>query len=105
MTTDKKGIKQLIAKCLNALCGTMVAGLLHYNKFRKTVDRNGFKMNPYDPCTANRVVGGKQQTLLWHVDDCKLSHVDSKENDKFIDTLREEYESIFEDGSGKMTVS
>jgi hypothetical protein len=28
-----------------------------------------------------------------------------KVNDKFIDELREEYESIFEDGSGKMKVS
>jgi hypothetical protein len=39
------------------------------------------------------------------VDDCKLSHVDSKVQDEFIQVLRDEYESIFEDGSGKMTVS
>ena len=62
-------------------------------------------MKPYDPCTANRLVDGKQQTILWHVDDCKLSHVYANVNDKFIDTLRKEYESIFQDGSGKMTVS
>ena len=54
---------------------------------------------------ANRVVSKKQQTVCWHVDDCKLSHVDTKINDGFIETLRDEYESIFEDGSGKMKVS
>ena len=38
------------------------------------------------------------------MDDCKLSHVDSKENDKLIETLRKEYKNIFKDGSGKMKV-
>ena len=33
------------------------------------------------------------------------SNQDSKVNDSFIDVLRQEYESIFEDGSGKMKVS
>jgi hypothetical protein len=51
------------------------------------------------------MVNGKQQSILWHVDDCLISHLDEKVNDKFIDELREEYESIFEDGSGKMKVS
>jgi hypothetical protein len=83
----------------------MVAGLLYYLKFSKTLKRNDFTINPYDPCVANRMVNGKQQTICWHVDDCKLSHVDSKVQDEFIQVLRDEYESIFEDGSGKMTVS
>jgi hypothetical protein len=51
------------------------------------------------------MVKEQQKTILWHVDDCFISHLDEKVNDKFIDELREEYESIFEDGSGKMKVS
>ena len=43
--------------------------------------------------------------ICYHVDDCKLSHRRSKVNDQMIKWLRQEYESIFEDGSGKMTVS
>jgi hypothetical protein len=39
------------------------------------------------------------------VDDCKLSHVSYKANTKFIDALRQEFESIFEDGSGEMKVT
>jgi hypothetical protein len=44
-------------------------------------------------------------TILFHVDDCKLSHLKTKTMDRMIEWLRQEYESIFEDGSGKMTVS
>ena len=39
------------------------------------------------------------------MDDCKLSHKDSEVNDEFIDTLRNEYESVIEDRSGKIKVS
>ncbi len=49
---------------------------------------------------------GKQMTIaFFHVDDCKLSHKDPKEIDDMIKWLRTEYESIFEDGSGKTSVS
>ena len=33
VTRDKKGVKQLLAQCQNALFGTMVASLLYYRKF------------------------------------------------------------------------
>jgi hypothetical protein len=65
----------------------------------------GFKINPYDPCMVNKIVDGMQMTICFHVDDCKLSHRSSRANDNIIDWLHQEYKSIFEDGSGKMTVS
>ena len=62
-----------------------------YEKFTKSLASKGYKMNQYDPCVWNKVINGKQCTILFHnVDDCKISHVDS--------------ESIFEDGRGKMKV-
>ena len=91
-------------QCQNAIYGTMVASLLHYKKFCASLFREGFEPKPYDPCVFNRMVNGKQQTVLFHVDDCKISHVDKKVNDEFIEALRKEYESIFEDGTGKMKV-
>ncbi len=104
MTTDKKGGKQIVVQAQNAIYGTMVASLLYYRKFKKTVLREGFTINDYDPCVANREIDGTQQTILWHVDDCKVSHVDPEVNTKLIEVLKQEYESIFEDGSGEMTV-
>jgi hypothetical protein len=44
-------------------------------------------------------------TICLDVEDCKLSHCSSRANNKMIDWLWQEYESIFEDGSGQMTVS
>jgi len=61
-------------------------------------------MNPYDPCVWNKIINGKQCTILFHVDDCKISHVESKVLDDTIEWLWRDYESIFEDGSGKMKV-
>jgi hypothetical protein len=106
-TVDKKGVKQLVVQCQNALYGTMVASLLYFCKFTKSLTEIRFKLNPYDPCIviANKMIKGKQMTICFHVDDCKLSHHVPNVMDHMIRWLRQEYESIFEDESGQMTVS
>jgi hypothetical protein len=105
-TTDKKGVRQLLVQCQNALYGTMVASLLYYRKwFTTSLMETGFEINSYDPCVANKMIEGKQMTICFHADDCKLSHRKSKVMDKMIEWLQQEYKSIFEDGSGQMTVS
>jgi hypothetical protein len=104
VTFDKQGDKQLLVECLNAIYGTMVASLLYYRKFSTSLSKEGYGMNPYDPCVWNKMIDGKQMTICFHVDDCKLSHVSPKAIDKTIEWLIRDYESIFEDGSGKMTV-
>ena len=35
--------------------------------------------SPYDAYLVNKVVDGKQMTIVWHVDDLKISHVDENE--------------------------
>jgi hypothetical protein len=52
--------------------GTMVAALLYYKKFVKSLKSKAFKLNPYDGCVANKIVKGKQITICFHVDDCKI---------------------------------
>jgi hypothetical protein len=60
-----------------ALYGTLQAALLFWKELtRYLVDVLGFELNPYDECVANKTINGKQCTILWHVDDLKLSHVD-----------------------------
>jgi hypothetical protein len=44
-------------------------------------------------CVANRKVIGKQQTVTWHVDDLKSSHVDSRVNDNFAQWCEKTYGS------------
>ena len=57
----------------------------------------GFTLNPYDPCIANKIIDGKQCTIVWYVDDNKISHV----NPALVTTIIKTIESKF----GKMTVS
>jgi hypothetical protein len=94
-----------VVQCKNALYGTMVASLLFYKKFRNSQTGIGFTFNPYDSCVTNKTIDGHQMTVCFHVDDCKLSHRDPKVMDDMIGWLKKEYEHIFEDCYGKMTVS
>ena len=78
--------------------------LLYYKKFVKSLKSQALKLNPYEECVANKIVKGKQITVYFHVDDCKISHEAPQVIDETIDWLKAEYESIFEDGSGEMKV-
>jgi hypothetical protein len=55
------------------------------------LEDNGFVLNHYDPCVANKVVNSKQLTIMWNVDDLKLSHSDENEVTKAIDWLKSIY--------------
>ena len=101
---DQKGNKIIIAECMNAIYGTMMTSLLYYLKFCALLQQLGFTPNPYEPCAQDTIVNGKQQTICFHVDDCKVSHIDPKVNDDLEAKLRKEYEYIMEDGSRKMKV-
>ena len=81
----------------------MVASLLYYINSCNTINPLGFKINPYDSCVANRAIDDNQQTICWHVVDCKISNIDPKVNGKLIKSLEQEYISIFEDRTGEMT--
>ena len=56
-------------KYMNTIYGTMVASLLYYQKFVKTLKRTGLQLNPYDTCVANSLLNDKQQTIFFHVYD------------------------------------
>jgi hypothetical protein len=99
VSRDKKGMNQLLVQCQNARYGTMVAIFLYYRKFVKSLTDVGFIINPYDPCVANKIIEGKQTLICFHVYDFKISNRKKKVMDTMIEYLREEYESIFEDGT------
>jgi hypothetical protein len=87
----EKGRKVLYVRVLRAIYGMLIAALLWYKTFRKDLEEQGFKFNPYDPCVANRLVRGKQHTILFHVDDLLSTHESTKENDWFLKWLNEKY--------------
>ena len=92
----ENGEEVLYVIVTQAIYGLLISALLYYRKFTKDIESIGFVLNPYDPCVANRMVNGKQQTITWHVDDLKISHVDPKVNDRFLEWLNEKYGKISE---------
>jgi hypothetical protein len=68
--------KSLYVQLKKALCGTLQAALLFWKKLTAQLQEWGFTINPYDWCVANRTVNGSQCTVVWHVDDLKISHLD-----------------------------
>ena len=102
--TEKKGVKTMILIFHNAIYVIMVSSLRYYKTCCKMIKHLGFTINPYDPCVVNRTIDEKHQTIRWHVDDCKISHVYPKIDKKLINSLNQEYKGIFEDITGKMTV-
>jgi hypothetical protein len=38
----------------------------------------GFELNPYESCVANKQINGQKCTIIWHVDDLKISPMDDK---------------------------
>jgi hypothetical protein len=53
-------------------------------------------LNPYDMCVANKTINGRQCTILWHVDDIKVSHVDPQVVNDVLELLNKEYGEIAE---------
>ena len=40
---------------------------------------------------VNKMVNGKQCTIVWHVDDLKVSHIDPKVVGDVLDQINQEY--------------
>jgi hypothetical protein len=68
----------MLVQCLNSLYRKMVAALLYYKKFAKSLTEQGFKLKLYHVCVSNKTVSGKQITVCFHVNDCKVTHESSK---------------------------
>jgi hypothetical protein len=76
ITVNRKGTAILYVKMQKALYGLLMSALLFYNKTVADLEGNGFVLNQYDSCVANKVVDGKQMMVCWNVDNLKVSHCD-----------------------------
>ena len=84
ITTDSKGRPVLYVKLQKALYGMLKSALLFYKKLLSELMSQGFQPNSYDPCVVNKMIGGHQMTITWHVDDLKISHKNPEEVTKMI---------------------
>jgi hypothetical protein len=74
-----------------ALYGTLQAALLFWQNLSIQLQEWGFKINPYNFCVANKTIDGKQCTVVWHVDDFKISHVDPQVVTRILNLLDAKY--------------
>jgi hypothetical protein len=74
-----------------ALYDTLQVSLLFWKDLSGKLRKWGFEVNPYDWCVANKTINGKQCTMLWHVDDIKISHEDPKVVSQMIELLKDAY--------------
>ena len=91
------GKRTLYMQLLKALYGCIKSALLWYNLFTDTLMDMGFELNPYDNCVANKMIDGKQCTIIWWVDDNYISHVSDGVLDLVIGKIEERF--------GKMSVT
>ena len=94
----KEGSKRVLyLRLAKALYGCVKSAMLWYKLFTSTLQKLGFVLNPYDSCVANATIEGKQCTIVWYVDDNKISH----QNPRVVSDIIEQIEKCF----GKMTVT
>ena len=87
----ENGKKVLYVRLKKSLYGTVQNALLIYHNRIRKLKEWGFELSPYETCVANKIVDGKQCTILWHVDDLNIYHVGSKVFDSIINIFDEEF--------------
>ena len=88
---EERGKKVIYVELKKALYGTLRAALLFWQRLTAQFKEWGFEVNPYDWCVVNKTIGGKQCTIVWHVDDLKISHVDTN----VVGDIIEDLDSVF----------
>jgi hypothetical protein len=90
---SEENVKQVLyIELQKALYGTLQAALLFWENLTEFLtEEMGFTVNPYDSCVVNKMIDDKQCTIIWHVDDLKLSHVKQSVLDNIADKLNLKY--------------
>eukprot|EP00975_Prorocentrum_lima_P031421 6593461-Prorocentrum_lima.AAC.1 len=90
----RRGEPYIYCRLNVALYGTILAAVLFWRKLTRFLVDCGFEVNPYDWCVMNKMIDGKQCTILWHVDDLKISHVSTNVVSDIIEMLQKEYGKV-----------
>ena len=87
----ERGKPVIYVRLLKALYGNLKAAILFWENLRETLQEWGFNIDPYDWCVANMMINGKQCTIGWHVDDLKISHINSEVVDDILKKFDKRY--------------
>jgi hypothetical protein len=84
---DENGKAVLYVELLKALR----AAFLFWKLLSSKLILWGFTINPYDWCVSNKMIDGKQCTVLWHVDGLKILHVREDVHTNIISMINDEF--------------
>ena len=87
----ENGRKVLYMEVLQAIYGCIESSLRWYELYSETLCKEGFVINPYDKCVANKIINGQQCTIIWYVDDNKISHDDPEVVTEIIDLMKKHF--------------
>ena len=73
---------------LRAIYGCIESALLWYSLYKVTLESEGYELNPYYLCIANKVINRKKSTVARYIDDNKASHVDPKVVDALLEKIK-----------------
>ena len=91
----KNSTPTIYSEAIKALYGTVDAAKLFYDNLQHVLVKElGFTTNDYDACVVNKEINGDQCTIVWHVDDLKISHKDKNVVTSIIDELSKRFGNI-----------
>ena len=88
---NKHGKPMLYVQLNKALYRTLQAALLFWKLLSETLQKWGFALNPYDKCVAKKNIEVKQCTIIWHVEDIKISHTNKNVVENILKKLNDEF--------------
>ena len=84
----------MYAEYKKAIYVTLEASLLFWAKLSKSLEEMVYKRNEYNWCVMNNIIDNKQRTILWHINDLKISHVEPAVISIVLDDIDSEYGKI-----------
>ena len=90
----ENGTKVLYVKINKAIYGMIESALLWYELYVTVLVDEGFELNPYDKCVANKTINGKQCTIGWYVDDNIIGHAEDKVLDNVIGKIEDKFPGL-----------
>lgn len=85
---------KMYARLDKAMYGTLDAARIWYDKLTSALRDMGFEHNAVDPCVMNKIIDGKQCTLVVYVDDLLISCVDSGIMDEVVSELKNRFGEV-----------
>ena len=85
-------VPTIYCEAIKVLLGTVdMAKLFYDNLCHLLVNELGFELSSYNTCVANKIINGKQCTIVWHVDNLNISHVNPEVVTQIISELENRF--------------